>query len=66
MFDPFSLSHYPFGIKVKKVHDGLVLSQEKYILKHVNKSNYEPTSIPLIVLDKLSTLVVILSVLKTI
>jgi hypothetical protein len=61
--------HYPFGIKVKKVHDGLVLSQEKYahdILKHVNKSNYETTSIPLIASNKLSTLVVILSVLKTI
>lgn len=49
--------HYFLGIKVKKVLDDLVLSQEKcslHILKCVNMSNYKPNFTSLTMANKLS------------
>nr|XP_051190553.1 uncharacterized mitochondrial protein AtMg00810-like [Lolium perenne] len=49
--------HYFLGIEVKKVHDGIILSQEKYAndpLKRVNMAICKPVDIPLSVSEKLS------------
>jgi len=49
--------HYFLGIEVSKVHDGLVLTQDKYasdLLKRVGMSNCKPVSAPLCTSEKLS------------
>jgi histone deacetylase 1/2 len=49
--------HYYLGIEVKKVHDGIILSQEKYandLLHHVNMQICKTVDTPLSVSDKLS------------
>jgi histone deacetylase 1/2 len=49
--------HYFLGIEVKKVHDGIILSQEKYandLLKRVNMAMCKPVDTPFLVSEKLS------------
>jgi histone deacetylase 1/2 len=49
--------HYFLGIEVKKVHDGIILSQEKYasdLLQRVNMQICKTIDTPLSVSDKLS------------
>jgi histone deacetylase 1/2 len=49
--------HYFLGIEVKKVHDGIILSQEKYandLLRRVNMQICKAVDTPLSVVDKLS------------
>jgi hypothetical protein len=49
--------HYFLGIVVKKVHDGIILSQEKYandLLHRVNMQIFKAVDTPLFVADKLS------------
>jgi histone deacetylase 1/2 len=49
--------HYFLGIEVNKVHDGIVLSQEKYandLLSRVNMKICKPVDTPLSVSEKLS------------
>jgi histone deacetylase 1/2 len=49
--------HYFLGIEVKKVHNGIILSQEKYIndlLRRVNMQICKTVDTPLSVSDKLS------------
>jgi histone deacetylase 1/2 len=49
--------HYFLGIEVKKVHDGIILSQEKYandLLRRVNMQIYKAVDTPFSVVDKLS------------
>jgi histone deacetylase 1/2 len=49
--------HYFLGIEVKKVHDGIILSQEKYandLLHRVNMQICKAVDTPLFVADKLS------------
>jgi histone deacetylase 1/2 len=54
--DPGDL-HYFLGIEVKKVHDGIILSQENYandLLHRVNMQTYKTIDTPLSVSEKLS------------
>jgi histone deacetylase 1/2 len=49
--------HYFLGIEVKKVHDGIIMSQEKYannLFHHVNMQICKTVDTPLSVSDKLS------------
>jgi hypothetical protein len=49
--------HYFLGIEVKKVNDGILLTQEKYatdILHHAGMLSCKPAPTPLSALDKLS------------
>jgi histone deacetylase 1/2 len=49
--------HYFLGIEVTKVHNGIVLTQDKYasdLLKRVGMSNYKPVATPLSTTEKLS------------
>ena len=49
--------HYFLGIEVKQVHDGILLTQEKYakdILKRVGMRDCKPSSTPLSTTEKLS------------
>lgn len=49
--------HYFLGIEVKKVNDGIVLTQEKYakdVLKRVNMSDCKAVNTPLSISEKLS------------
>jgi hypothetical protein len=49
--------HYFLGIEVNRVHDGIILSQEKYandLLNRVNMKTCKPVDTPLSVSDKLS------------
>jgi histone deacetylase 1/2 len=49
--------HYFLGIEVNKVHDGIILSQKKYVnelLSQVNMSICKSVDTPLSVSDKLS------------
>lgn len=49
--------HYFLGIEVKKVRDGIILSQNKYtadILKRVSMQYCKPVSTPLSVSEKIS------------
>jgi hypothetical protein len=49
--------HYFLGIEMNKVHDGIVLSQEKYandLLSRVNMKICKPVDTPLSVSEKLS------------
>jgi len=49
--------HYFLGIEVSKVHDGIVLMQDKYgsdLLKKVGMSDYKPVAAPLSTSEKLS------------
>jgi histone deacetylase 1/2 len=49
--------HYFLGIDVKKVHNGIILSQEKYandLLHRVNMQICKTVDTPLFVSDKLS------------
>jgi histone deacetylase 1/2 len=51
--------HYFLGIEVKKVHDGIILSQEKYandLLGRVNMKMCKSVDTPLSVSDKLSVM----------
>jgi hypothetical protein len=51
------LLSYFLGIEVKKCDDGIVLTQEKFmmdVLKRVSMSDCEPTRTPLVVDEKLS------------
>ncbi|KAK1698636.1 hypothetical protein QYE76_015333 [Lolium multiflorum] len=51
--------HYFLGIEVKKVHDGIILSQEKYandLLRRVNMKMCKSVDTPLSVSEKLSPL----------
>jgi hypothetical protein len=49
--------HYFLGIEVKKVSDGMILSQEKYasdLLQHTGMGNCKPISSPMSTSEKLS------------
>lgn len=49
--------HYFLGIEVNKVHDGIVMTQEKYandVLRQVGMINCKPVSSPLSTTEKLS------------
>ncbi|XP_073362953.1 uncharacterized protein [Aegilops tauschii subsp. strangulata] len=49
--------HYFLGIEVNKIHDGILLTQEKYakdILKRVGMKDCKPSSTPLSTTEKLS------------
>jgi hypothetical protein len=49
--------HYFLGLEVSKVHDGLILSQEKYaveILRRADMASYKPAPTPLSSSEKLS------------
>ena len=49
--------HYFLGIKVKKIHVGILLTQEKYateILKRVGMKDCKPSSTPLSTTEQLS------------
>jgi histone deacetylase 1/2 len=51
--------HYFLGIEVKKVHDGIILSQEKYandLLRRVNMKMCKSVDTPLSVSEKLSVM----------
>ncbi|KAK1610461.1 hypothetical protein QYE76_034134 [Lolium multiflorum] len=51
--------HYFLGIEVNKVHDGIILSQEKYandLLRRVNMKMCKPVDTPLSVSEKLSVM----------
>ena len=49
--------HYFLGIEVKKLHDGIMLTQEKYakdVIRRVGMKDCKPSSTPMSITDKLS------------